>query len=101
MSSEEETKERIEEESGENGQTEPTLHLFKAKGIRHPEFWQCVRYIAPSAEKKEWKSKDAVGKFTYFFQGTTCDITQVFFVLNVKRRFHTTARRTVKELNDT
>ena len=46
---------------GEGEEQGIVLHLFKAKGIQHPEFWQCIRYIAPSGEQKEWKSKDAVG----------------------------------------
>ena len=51
---------RSAEEEGKEEQ--PELHLFEAKGLRHPEFWQCIRYIAPSNEKKKWKSTDSKGK---------------------------------------
>ena len=41
---------------------ETELNLFNAKGLRRPEFWQCMKYIAPTLEKKKWLPKEAVGK---------------------------------------
>ena len=35
------------------------MSLFNASGIRLPEYWQCIRYIAPSNEKKDWKRTKA------------------------------------------
>ena len=45
-------------------------HLFKAMGVRNPEFWQCIRYIAPNGENKKWKSTDAIGVYC-----TKCKVT--------------------------
>lgn len=39
------------------------LNLFKVRGVRHPEYWQCIEYVAPSNEKKEWKASEAEAVF--------------------------------------
>ena len=45
-------------------QMEPQLKLFKAMGVRNPEYWQCIRYIAPDdVEKNIWKKSDAIGVY--------------------------------------
>jgi hypothetical protein len=42
---------------------EKGLNLFAATGVRLPKYWQCIRYIAPSQEKKNWTAGDATGVF--------------------------------------
>ena len=61
----EEDKTEEEEKLKENEK----LTLFAATGVRKQEYWQCIRYIAPSNEDKKWTSMDAIGTFC-----TTCKI---------------------------
>lgn len=42
---------------------ESRLNLYKAIGVRNQAYWQCIRYVAPTAEKKKWTSADAVGVY--------------------------------------
>jgi len=40
------------------------MKLFEASGLRNPEYWQCIRYIAPDdVTKNKWKSSDAIGVY--------------------------------------
>ena len=50
-------------EEGERKEEEDQIYLFKATGVRNPEYWQCIRYIAPTGEKKNWRSSDAKGVY--------------------------------------
>jgi len=43
--------------------TEGDLNLFKAIGVKYPEYWQCIRYIAPTDEQKKWTSREAIGVY--------------------------------------
>jgi len=46
------------------GHSEEKQRLFQATGMRNPEYWQCIRYIAPDdTKKKKWKSYDAIGVY--------------------------------------
>lgn len=51
------TRGEVEKEKGNE------LHLFEAHGVRNKALWQCIRYIAPNATKKKWKSTDAIGVY--------------------------------------
>ena len=59
MASDQEEKKDEEKKKEKENQ----IYLFKATGIRNPEYWQCIRYIAPTEEKKNWKSSDAKGVY--------------------------------------
>jgi hypothetical protein len=59
MASNHEEKEAEEEKKEEINE----INLFKATGVRNPEYWQCIRYIAPTGGKKKWKSSDATGVY--------------------------------------
>ena len=58
---EEQKSEEESKEKGEEGKED--LNLFKASGIQNPENWQCIWYIAPTAEKKSCKSTEAIGVY--------------------------------------
>lgn len=45
----------------ENGDV--PLNLFDPIGIRKKALWQCIKYVAPDASKKKWKSADAIGVY--------------------------------------
>ena len=46
------------------GHSEGNMKLFEASGLRNPEYWQCIRYIAPDdVMKNKWKSSDAIGVY--------------------------------------
>jgi hypothetical protein len=51
------------EEQEDKKEEETGLNLFAATGVRLPEYWQCIRFIAPSQEKKNWTAGDATGVF--------------------------------------
>lgn len=56
----------LEEEKGEenaqNVENVP-LNLFEVLGVKSPELWQCISYVAPSNERKKWKAKDAIATY--------------------------------------
>jgi len=56
------TGETISEVETEETKSETDLNLFNVKGVRRPELWQCMKFIAPTVEKKKWLSTEAVGK---------------------------------------
>ena len=41
--------------------SDQTLNLFQPRGVSHPENWQCIYYIAPTNEKKNWKASNRIG----------------------------------------
>jgi len=46
------------------GHSEEKIEVFKATGMRNPEYWQCIRYIAPDdVKKKKWKSYNAISVY--------------------------------------
>ncbi|XP_040569699.1 E3 SUMO-protein ligase ZBED1 [Lepeophtheirus salmonis] len=45
-----------------------TPPLFNQVRLRRPEYWQCIKLIAPSDERKTWKASDALGSWC-----TLCD----------------------------
>lgn len=53
----------IVEDEQQEADEESGLSLFQATGIRNPEYWQCIRYIAPSPALRKWKTKDAIGVY--------------------------------------
>jgi len=59
------------EEVCEGGNVEEDVsqqyNLFKATGVKNPGMWQCMKYIAPTNEKKNWKAKDAIGIYIYIY----------------------------------
>ena len=55
-------------EEVQEGESEQ-LNLFKPSGFSKPEIWQCVSFIAPSAEKRKWKASDSIGTYC-----TVCEI---------------------------
>jgi hypothetical protein len=42
---------------------EKGVNLFAATGVWLPEYWQCIHYIAPSQEKKNWTAGIATSLF--------------------------------------
>ena len=44
-----------EEKEGPGKPSEQILNLYKPKHVKNPVYWQCICYIAPTNEKKEWK----------------------------------------------
>ena len=37
--------------------------LYYPSGIKNKEMWQCIRYVAPSNEKKKWKNEDRIAVY--------------------------------------
>lgn len=56
-------------------QQEPPL--FSPARVKTPEYWQCIRYIAPNYEENEWKVQDAIGAYC-----TLCKIKLNFSTTN-------------------
>lgn len=54
------TLEVVEEKEEVNGD-EP--NLFKVQGVKNPEIWQCCYYVAPTNEKKQWKTNQAIAVY--------------------------------------
>ena len=40
-----------------------TDRLFGPERQQRPELWQFIKLVAPTAEKKKWKSREAVGAY--------------------------------------
>ena len=74
--------EEKEEEVTQEGESEPSqgsLNLFKPRGITNHELWQCIYYIAPTSEKKDWNSSEKIGIYC-----TKCKCTISTSVRNTK-----------------
>ena len=74
--------EEKEEEVAQEGELEPSqgsLNLFKPRGITNHELWQCIYYIAPTSEKKDWNSSEKIGIYC-----TKCKCTISTSVRNTK-----------------
>ena len=61
MSGSSEEKERDDIQHAVSKPSDQTLNLFQPRGVSHPENWQCIYYIAPTNEKKNWKASDRIG----------------------------------------
>jgi hypothetical protein len=51
-----------EDEEEENIDYEES-QLYYPCGINNKEMWQCIRYVAPSNEKKKWKNEDRIAVY--------------------------------------
>jgi BED zinc finger len=51
-----------DDEEEENIDYEET-QLYYPSGIKNKEMWQCIRYVAPSFEKKKWKNEDRIAVY--------------------------------------
>ena len=63
MSGSSEEKERDDIQHAVSKPSDQTLNLFKPKGVSNPENWQCIYYITPTNEKKNWKTSDRIGLY--------------------------------------
>ena len=66
-------------QEGVSDPSESGLNLFKPKGVQNHEYWQCIYYIAPTNERKDWKATDRIGIYC-----TECKRTLSSSVLSTK-----------------
>ena len=63
--------------------------LYYPSGIKKEELWQCIRYVAPSKEKKQWKNADRIAVY--------CIICKVTINYDAKKNANGVSRHCMKK----
>ena len=80
------------ESNNEANKQEDSLNLFKIPRARYAERWQCISFVAPTNEKRKWKSNEAIG--------TYCEVCKETIPYNPRKNSKAVYRHMVKYHQD-